>query len=184
MSTRDLEDVLGRMRSSEPAEAATTASPLSIEAALAYRDAGNIPDARDRSLRLVLHVHDEGPSIEAKRLLYEPDYLDAPRWRRAGSRPVNVVPLRATRKADSSTSGAWWEMPDVAGLEEEWRRTGKVDGVVVPGAIRSFVFKTVVTLRAAARPVTPDSIADAVSRWLDPAQAEEIRSLLRHANGL
>src|SRR3712207_1512564 len=96
MSAADLETELHRWRHPEEDLPPTRAEPLSMEAALAYRNAGNIPDEHDRSLRLVLHVRDaaELTYLQQKRLDYEPDFHEAPEWRREGSKPVNVVPLR------------------------------------------------------------------------------------------
>lgn len=185
MSTSELEHELRRVRSPEEPLPPSGAIQLDSDEALAFRDAGNLPDEHGRTLRLVLHAgSSEAGSLDAKRLAFEPDYLDRPRWRREGSRPVNLVPLRPPDGADPGTpeAGPWWEEPAVAGLEEEWRRTGAVAGMAIPGEIRSFVFKTVLVLRAARRPVNPDSVGDAISRWLRADQAEQIRRQLRDAN--
>ena len=105
MSTSELERALAAWRAgTRDAEFGVS---LSIDAAIARRDEGNVPDHEDRSLRLVLFVDDE--PLERKRLRWEPDYHEAPDWRREGSRPVNVVPLRS---ADSPQGDGrpWWEI--------------------------------------------------------------------------
>lgn len=179
MSAADLEIELKRWRNPGEAVPATGAEPLTTEAALAFRDAGNIPDDRGRSLRLVLHVNDaaELSYLQQKRLAFEPDFHDAPSWRREGSKPVNVVPLR---RDDVRGGGgrAWWEDPDVAALEKEWSATGTIAGMRVPAEVRSFVYKTVLSLRAAGREVTPASVADSIARWMLPEEAEQIRRAL------
>ncbi len=139
MSTEELEQELARWRSRSRAVPASGAVRLSIAEALDYRDRGNLPDEHGRSLRLVIHVDpgaDESPST--RRLLYEPDFHEAPTWRRPGSRPVNVVPLRVGA-APAPAAGPWWEQPDVAALEGEWGRSGEVEGIAVPAAYRGFV---------------------------------------------
>lgn len=174
MSTSELERALAAWRAgTRDAEFGVS---LSIDAAIARRDEGNVPDHEDRSLRLVLFVDDE--PLERKRLRWEPDYHDAPDWRREGSRPVNVVPLRS---ADSPQGDGrpWWEMPRVKELEERWRRDGSVAGIEVPAEYRSFVFKTVIALQDAGREVTPDSIGDSIARWLPVEDAVRIRASLR-----
>lgn len=177
MNLGDLERELARFRTGEGAGGDDVA-PLSVEEALAYRNAGNLPDERGRTLRLVLRVESEADlaDLEMKRLSFEPDYLDPPEWRRAGSKPVNVVPLRAPEvKGDPR---AWWDDPDLGLLEGEWQRTGAIDGLRIPGEYRSFVFKTILALRRSGKERTPDSIADGTARWLSPAQVEEIRRAL------
>ncbi len=180
MSVRDLELELRTWRGDRDVPG-SHAQRLSVPDAIAYRNAGNLPDELGRTLRLVLHVRDEGDlrQLDAKRLLYEPDVHDPPHWRREGSRPVNVVPLR-----DASVLGdpkPWWEDPQVADLEREWSQSGTVAGLPIPGPYRSFVYKTVIALRASDRPVTVDTVVDSMSRWLDPPQVEEIRAALRAA---
>ncbi len=181
MSDRDLELELARWRSGNAPPSA--AMPLGIEEALEYRNAGNVPDDKGRSLRLVLRVNDSSEllRLDAKRLMYEPDYHDAPAWRVDGSRPVNVVPLRGPDAGPPAT-GPWWERPELAALEAEWRQQGSVAGVRVPEGYRSFVFKTVLSLRAAGKEVTASSIADSVQRWLPPDDALRIRTALEEAN--
>jgi hypothetical protein len=180
MSVRDLEIELARHRGES--RDSSNAVALSTEDALAFRNAGNVPDELGRSLRLVLHVGDESAAaLHEKRLAWEPDFHDAPSWRTGGSAPVNVVPLR-TGAERARAGGAWWDDPDIAALEKEWAETGAVDGVRVPGEYRSFVYKTVVSLRQAGRPVTVDSIVDSVARWLDAAQVGELRAALERAN--
>jgi hypothetical protein len=178
MSTADLERVLARRRGVDAP--APESVRLSVPEALAYRDAGNLPDDRGRTLRLVLHV--AGPDdLAAKRSLYEPDYHDAPSWRRPGSRPVNVVPLREPG-AGAVAPDAWWEQPELRALEEEWARSGTVAGIVVPAAYRGFVYKTALSLRGAGIEVTPQSLADSIARWVPADEAEQIRAALREAN--
>jgi hypothetical protein len=178
MSTETLERVLARWRAGEEPDVPDDAIALTIEAALRYRDAGNIPDEQGRSLRLVLHTSDdEVDRLATRRLEFEPDFHGAPTWRGPGSKPVNVVPLRR-RTTEAAPGSPWWEQPDVQMLEEEWKETGMVAGITVPEEFRSFVFKTVVSLRSAKLEVTPDSIADSVARWLPPDEAERLREAL------
>ena len=174
MSTRELERALHSWRSGNRAE--EFGLPLSVEDAIAHRDAGNIPDAEDRSLRLVMFV--DGEPLEQKRLRFEPDFHSAPQWRRDGSRPVNVVPLR-TEDSPSGDGAAWWDSPRVRDLEEEWRASGTVAGIVVPGDYRSFVFKTVIALQDAGEAVTPQSIGDSIARWVSREDAELIRESMK-----
>ena len=180
MSTADLEIELKRWREPDADVGPSKAEPLSIEAALRYRNAGNFPDVDDRSLRLILHVADatELSYLQQKRLEFEPDFHDAPTWRREGSKPVNVVPLRSAEVAGGG-GRAWWDDPDVAALEDEWSRSGTVAGMRVPAEVRAFVYKTVLSLRAAGRPITPDSIADSIARWMSPDETESIRDSLK-----
>ena len=178
MSTAHLESVLAQWRDGIEPDLPPGAERLSNPEALARRNAGNIPDADDRSLRLVLHVSDDDVArIADARLAYEPDFHEAPRWRKQGSRPVNVVPLRAPRGNEVS-SGPWWDEPELHALEQEWRRSGTIAGMQVPGEYRSFVFKTVLALQRAGQEVTPDSVADSVARWL-PREAETLRRALK-----
>lgn len=183
MSTADLEKELARWRDPEADVPPSGALALTIDEALAYRDAGNLPDDHGRTLRLVLVAHslDEVKALGRKRALFEPDYHAAPAWRREGSAPVNVVPLRAPDAGGDAS--AWWEDSDVAELEREWSRTGQVAGLPVPAAYRGFVFKTVLALREAGLQVTADSVADSIARWLSPEQAKEIRNALHAAAG-
>jgi hypothetical protein len=174
MSTSELERALAAWRNGD--RSSEFGVTLSVEEALARRDAGNVPGVDDRSLRLVMFVDDE--PLERKRLMWEPDFHDAPDWRRPGSRPVNVVPLRSADSPAGDTR-PWWETPRMEALEEEWRREGSILGIEVPGEYRSFVFKTVVALQDAGREVTPDSISDSIARWLQPEDVEKIRPLLK-----
>ncbi len=182
MSTRTLERELHRWRSHEVDEHASDAVRLTVEEALAHRDAGNLPDERGRTLRLLLVVRDRNDlqNLPAKRLLYEPDYQDAPTWRREGSKPVNVVPLR--QDIERSPERPWWEEPEVAALEEEWRATGAVGELCIPAGYRGFVYKTILSLRGAGRDVTVDAVADSLERWLPPAESAAVRSALHAAN--
>lgn len=150
---------------------------LDRDAALASKVAGNVPDPEGRWLRLVLRAEGHDPeAIARRRVEFEPDYHEAPKWRRPGSKPINVIPLRS--RTGDRESQAWWEDPAMEALESEWQEHGTVAGVSVPGAYRSFVFKTVAALRAAGRPVSADSIADSIARWVSPEDAEKIRGAL------
>lgn len=177
MTTSELERVLKAWRAGDPAPL-SGACKLSVADALAHRDSGNIPDAAGRVLRLVLFVADSDAlaSIERRRLRYEPDFHAAPSWRRPGSKPVNVVPLRSPGLRGKDAP--WWEDGDVGALEDEWQRTGRVAGLEVPGGYRSFVYKTVLSLREAGEEVTARSVADSVARWLEPRDASKLRRAL------
>lgn len=183
MNTGELERTLQAWREGNP-EPVAEGLALSIEEALEIRNAGNVPDEQGRSLRLVLLVED-GSGLErlsTKRLTYEPDFHSAPSWRRRGSRPVNVVPLRRPQVA-AQPAKPWWEDPDMKDLEEEWQRTGAVSGVRVPASYRGFVYKTVVALKEAGAEITAGAIADSISRWVPPAEAELIRAALEAQKG-
>jgi hypothetical protein len=183
MSAADLETELRAWREPTAAVPPSDAEALPIPDALTRRNAGNFPDRSDRSLRLVLVLDRVEPGlVERERLRFEPDYHEAPTWRREGSRPVNVVPLRAPGVEAGAPPDAWWEDETMAALEEEWRTTGSVSGLVIPGEWRGFVFKTVASLRAAGREVTVGSIADSVARWLAPSEVELLRRALEDAN--
>ncbi|MGI8406911.1 MAG: hypothetical protein ACR2L3_00140 [Actinomycetota bacterium] len=177
MNTSDLERELRRWRTGDGAPS-DNVQPLTIAEALSYRNAGNLEDELGRSLRLVLRINspEDLHALEAKRLAYEPDYLGAPGWRRAGSKPVNVVPLRPPEVRGRAE--AWWDEATMAAMEAEWSATGAVDGLVIPGEYRSFVFKTIAALRAAEQEVNVSSIVGSLQRWLSLDQAEEIRRAL------
>ena len=181
MNVAELERELARRR--DPGSAPPSGAPrLSVEEALAYRDAGNLPDEHGRTLRLVLVVAEAGAGeLEARRLVYEPDYLDRPTWRREGSVPINIVPLR-TAAAHERGAEAWFDEPALAALEAEWERTGALDGMRVPAEWRGFVFKTVLALRAARREVTIDAVIGSIARWVEPADAGVLRAALLEAN--
>ncbi len=181
MSVSDLERELERWRG-EPA-APSQAERVTVEQALAYRDSGNVPDERGRSLRLVLEVNDESDlgALGVKRLAYEPDYHEAPRWRREGSVPVNVVPLRA-QDVKGPAASSWWEQPDLARLESEWSATGTVAGLHVPAEYRSFVYKTVLGLRGAGREITVQTLLDSLARWMPADEMQPLERALRAAN--
>jgi hypothetical protein len=181
MSVAELESVLRRLRDG-PGEPTLPGIRLSIEQALAFRDAGNVPDENGRSLRLVLHVDTEPEGLARKRAVFEPDYHAAPTWRREGSKPVNVVPLGRGSVPGREEPGPWWDDPDVRALEDEWQRDGTMRGVTIPAELRSFVHKTVLALEAAGREVDATSIADSVARWLPPAEARSMRAALLEAN--
>ena len=182
MSTTDLEIELARWRG-DADRPASNAQPLSVGEALDFRNEGNVPDELGRTLRLVLHVDSDEAlrSLDARRLTYEPDFFKAPEWRRPGSRPVNVVPLRRP-EVGGVLPGPWWDDPVMAEMEAEWAASGAVGGVRIPGQYRSFVFKTIALLRAAGEAVTVGSISDSIARWLQPDQAEGLRKLLDEAN--
>ncbi len=153
---------------------------IPIDDALAYRGAGNVPDDDGRWLRLVLRVVDHTPeAVTKRRLEFEPDFLDAPAWRRPGSKPVNVIPLIEKKRTGPE---AWWDDAAIAELESEWQEHGTMSGVKVPAEYRSFVHKTVAALNASGRDVTPESIADSIARWTEPADAARIRRALLDAN--
>ena len=183
MSTEELERALQAWRSGDTA-LVTEGVPLSIEEALDIRNAGNVPDEKGRSLRLVLRVEDGSDlkRLSSKRLTFEPDFHSAPSWRRSGSRPVNVVPLRRPQESPQ-TAKPWWQDSDMEDLEEEWQRTGAVSGVRVAASYRGFVYKTVVALRNAGAEITADSIADSISRWVPIAEAERIRAAMEDDEG-
>ena len=176
MSTETLMRELARFRSGDEMDVAPDVQPLTIDEALAYRNAGNLPDSTGRTLRLVLGVgsEDELHSLEQRRRVFEPDFLDPPSWRREGSKPVNVVPLR--RAEVRGVDRPWWEDPEVGELEAEWQRQGTAAGLRVPGEFRSFVYKTVLALRAAGRKISTETVLDGVARWLSPQQVEELRA--------
>ncbi|MGH2736487.1 MAG: hypothetical protein ACRDKZ_12985 [Actinomycetota bacterium] len=183
MSTADLERELARRRGSDADLPPSNARPLEIEEALAFRDGGNLPDELDRTLRLVLLIEDAAQldRLEAKRMRYEPDFLDQPTWRKAGSKPVNVLPLRV-KEISPGARGPWWEDDRMAELEAEWRRAGTAGGVRVPGEYRGFVFRTVAALWSAGRPVTVESIVGSIARWVSDEDAATIGEALRAAN--
>ena len=181
MTADELERELARLR--DPARPPTGVPRLSVEEALAYRDAGNLPDERGRTLRLVLHNDRPGVpgALEERRLRYEPDFHDAPSWRRPGSARVNVVPLR-TGAAARRPPQDWRDDPALASLEAEWRATGAVAGVRVLGEWRGFVFKTVLALRAEGRDVSVVTVTSSIARWLPPEDAARLRAALEEAN--
>ncbi|MGI8709358.1 MAG: hypothetical protein ACR2LG_14355 [Actinomycetota bacterium] len=180
MSTTDLERELARFRRPQSDHRSSGVVPLGIEEALAFKHAGNMPDGDGRWLRLVLHVGDVTPleDLNERRLLFEPDLHEAPDWRRQGSKPVNVVPLRSSPVEFPAAPKPWWEESVIRELEEEWREKGTVAGLPVPEEYRGFVFKTVLALQAAGDPVTAEGVADSIQRWLSPADAARIRAAL------
>lgn len=183
MSIRDLEVELARARGDHTAPP-SNAVALSIEEALAYKAAGNLPDTDGRSLRLVLHIRDEHEfrELDERRLRFEPDMHDPPTWKRDGSAAITVVPLRGADVGPLRTS-AWWEEPDIAELESEWQQNGTAAGLKIPGEFRSFVYKTIVALRKAGIEITADSVAASVARWTSPDDAERIKLALKKAQG-
>jgi hypothetical protein len=183
MSTADLEQELARWRSSGTHEGTSNARRLTTEEALQFRNAGNLPDELDRTLRLVLRVENTRAlgNIDERRLEFEPDYQDAPRWRRAGSRPINVVPLRRPGVAPVSTE-PWWEEDELAALEHEFEESGTAEGVRVPREFRGFLFKTILSLRSQGHEVTPKTISDSIARWLPDEDAARIARKLNELN--
>jgi hypothetical protein len=182
MSTSDLERELAHRRGTKAGAASSGALRLTVAEALAYRDAGNLPDEQGRTLRLLLFArdHDEVRNLPLQRTLYEPDYHDPPKWRRQGSKPVNVVPLRD--EMVPSNEMPWWEEPDVAALESEWLATGSIEGLRIPGDYRGFIYKTILSLRAQGREITATGVADSLARWLRPEDSARIRKALVEAN--
>ena len=182
MSTTDLEVELARWRGDD-SRPPSRAQRLSVEEALAFRNRGNMPDELGRSLRLVLRLDDERDlaDLDRKRLHYEPDFFEAPSWRRPGSKPVNVGPLRAPN-IEGTARTPWWAEPEMAEMEAEWIQTGAVDGVMIPEEYRSFVYKTVALLRRAEIRPSVSTIGDSISRWLTPEEAARVRTALEVAN--
>jgi hypothetical protein len=182
MSTEMVERFVARRRARSVDVLPSDALRLTVEEALAYRDAGNVPDERGRSLRLLLQARDrdEVRNLSTKRMHFEPDYHSAPAWRRAGSKPVTIVPLRD--EMEPFSGGAWWEEPDLAAMETEWQKHGAIDGLQIPADLRGLLYKTILSLRAARRDVTAQTVADSLARWLLPEEAAEIRSALERAN--
>ena len=181
MSVAELERELARAR--EGAGAPTEAVHLTSEEAMAFRSAGNVPDESGRSLRIVLHVRsaDDVRNLSRRRLEFEPDFHEEPTWRKEGSVPINVVPLRL-EPVEPASDTEWWAEPEVAELESEWLRTGRVGDVRVPESYRSFVYKTVLSLRAADLPISVETICASVARWLSPDDTAALRSALEEAN--
>ena len=184
MSTADLERELARWRTPDEAVEPSNAVRLDNEEAMAFRNAGNIPDELDRTLRLVLLVEDTHglAGLAERRLRFEPDYQEAPTWRREGSRPVNVVPLRRPGVPPSS-EGAWWDDAELAEMENEFAEHGSVAGVRVPGEYRGFIFKTVLALRSQGREITPTAISNSIARWLPEEVSASIARELIELNG-
>jgi hypothetical protein len=183
MSTADLEHELARWRAPGEDGGASSAQPLTTEQALVFRNAGNLPDELDRTLRLVLHVGDSRDlaNLAERRLEFEPDYQNAPTWRRERSRPINVVPLRRPGIAPVR-GGPWWEDAELAALEHEFNERSTAGGLRVPGEYRGFVFKTILALRSQGRDVTPKTISDSIARWLPKEDAARIALELNELN--
>lgn len=184
MNTAELERALARLRGGDDPVVPPTAVRLSIDAALAYRDAGNLPDDEGRTLRLVLRIRNASDleSIHDRRLRFEPDHHEAPEWRRRGSVPVNVIPLRPSQFVRPDPPGPWWRRPELARLEQQWQTSGAIDGLRIPAELRGFVYKTILALRAAGIPVTVGSVSDSIQRWTPVSDAERIRQGLEDAN--
>jgi len=183
MSTADLELELARWRSAGTEVGTSNTRRLTTEQALEFRNAGNLPDDLDRTLRLVLRIDDtqDLARLAERRLEFEPDYQEAPVWRREGSRPVNVVPLRRPGVAPVST-GPWWEDDELAELEREFEERSTAAGVRVPGEFRGFIFKTILSLRSEGREVTSETISDSIARWLPEETAARIARELDKLN--
>jgi hypothetical protein len=181
MSPAELEAELPHLNDPDRPGPMSPAVALDREEALAFKRAGNIPDALGRWLRLVLRVDGSDPEeVARRRMVFEPDYHDAPTWRRPGSKPVNVIPVRVSRSEPQLED--WRDDPSVAALEQEWLESGTMAGVKVPGEYRSFVHKTVLALQAAQKEVTADSISDSIARWVGPEDARAIRAALKDMN--
>ena len=183
MSTEDLERELARWREPETDVGGSNARRVTIEEALEFRSAGNLPDEFGRTLRLVLRVDDteDLARLAERRLEFESDYQDAPTWRREGSRPINVVPLRRPGVEPVSTT-PWWEDAELAALEREFVEENTAGGVRVPGEYRGFIFKTIVALRSQGREVTSETIADSIARWLPEESVARIARELNELN--
>ncbi|MQB00717.1 MAG: hypothetical protein GEU78_10545 [Actinobacteria bacterium] len=183
MSPADLEIELRRFRSRSGSAEPSNALALETEEALRYRNAGNLPDHLGRTLRLVLRVDsaDELRALDEKRSSFEPDHHDAPDWRRPGSKPVNVVPLRAPGIHVPPIED-WLDDEAMADLETRWSQDGTVFGVRVPAEYRSFIYKTALSLKGAGRPVTVETIVDSLKRWLTAKDVDEIRAALESEN--
>lgn len=182
MSVADLEIELRRWRETSGEVEPSNATKLATDDALAYRNAGNVPDELGRTLRLVLVVEPSSvQELSRLRMRFEPDFHSAPQWRKEGSKPINVVPLISTdpQKKDEV---AWWDDPDISALEDEWTRTGSISGVRIPEEYRSFIYKTVLALRAADKEVSVQTLSDSIARWLRPEEVERITRALREAN--
>ena len=182
MTTEALERELAHWRSGGLEPGGDDVERLTSEEAIAFRSAGNVPDERGRSLRLVLRVASEEDlrSLDSKRRHYEPDFHDPPVWRRPGSRPVNVVPLR-----DATVRGhpqPWWDDERTGPLEKEWAATGQVAGLRVPADVRGFVLKTVLSLQDSGREATIDAVVGSLQRWLPQDDVAFIRDRLIEAN--
>jgi hypothetical protein len=204
MSVSELEQELARWREPGTEHGPSAARRLSPAEAMARRDAGNLPDEQGRRLRLVLHVEGgaDSAALDARRRHFEPDYHDPPTWRGHDSAPVNVVPLRLTRgglgrtaevtrgglgrTAERSerpeTAAAWFDRPELAALEREWRATGAIGGLRIPADVRGFVYKTVLSLRSAGHAVNVDTVSSSIARWTSPDDAAHIRVALEDAN--
>lgn len=181
MSVRELERELAR--SKDPSLPPTGAPHLSKEEALALRSRGNVPDEDGRSLRIVLHVRslEDVKGLSRRRLAFEPDFHEEPTWRREGSVPINVVPLRMG-PIEAAPQESWQDEPEVAALEGEWQTSGTIAGIKVPEAYRSFVYKTVLSLQGANLEVTVPAIVASVARWLPPDDVRNLRAALETAN--
>jgi hypothetical protein len=193
MSVSELEQELARWRDPGTAQGPSAARRLSSAEAMARRDAGNLPDEQGRRLRLVLHLEGgaDSAALDARRRHFEPDYHDPPTWRGHDSAPVNVVPLRlsrgglgrtAERSERPETAAAWFDRPELAALEREWRATGAIGGLRIPADVRGFVYKTVLSLRSAGHAVNVDTVSSSIARWTSPDDAAHIRVALEDAN--
>ena len=94
---------------------------------------------------------------------------------------MNVVPLRPPELTGEAASN-WWDQPDLARLEKEWTAHGTVEGLSVPAEYRSFVYKTVLALKAGGREVTLRTLLDSLARWMSPDDLDSLESALRRAN--
>jgi hypothetical protein len=181
MNISEVETELSRHQ--EKSDDASGVVPLTIEEAISYRNQGNLPDQHGRTLRLVLHINDRADlqQLDAKRLLFEPDHHELPKWRRPGSVPINVIPLH-TRPLEPAEDRPWWRDPELGALEDEWKQKGTVSGLRIPEIYRGFIYKTIVNLRAANIRITPESVANSIARWLPERDAQTIKSSLQELN--
>ena len=93
MNVPELERALRWMRETESEGESFAGIRLSIDQALEFRNAGNVPDENGRSLRLVLHVDAEPEGLARKRPSSSPTITRPPHGGERDPKPVNVVPL-------------------------------------------------------------------------------------------
>jgi hypothetical protein len=88
----------------------------------------------------------------------------------------------AERSERPETAAAWFDRPELAALEREWRATGAIGGLRIPADVRGFVYKTVLSLRSAGHAVNVDTVSSSIARWTSPDDAAHIRVALEDAN--